>query len=111
GRCRLRPSLGHDGPGEDAEILAALAGGDAGGGVARHLLADLLRGPGAAAAASGRVRAWGRRLSRDARADRARLLRAPGSGRRREPASALVVPPPHLRGLAGARCAGAAAPA
>ena len=50
GRGGVRASLGHDGRGADAEVLAAVAGRDAGGDVAGHLLGDLRRRARAAAA-------------------------------------------------------------
>src|SRR6266851_6919363 len=99
----LRPSLGHDGPGAHAEILAALAGGHAGRGVARHLFADLRRRAGAAAALAHRIRPRRRRVSGHAGAHPARLRGAARSLRGRQSISPDEVLEADLRRLVGSR--------
>ena len=81
-RRRLRPPVGDGRPGSDDALLAPLARRDAGGNVARDLLAHLRRSAREAAGPADRLRARRRRLSGDDRANRPRLRRAARSVRR-----------------------------
>src|SRR5690348_618076 len=91
GRSRRRdpdPSMGHDGQGNHAQILAAVAGRDAGRAIARSLLPDLRRRAGTPAELAHRVRARRRLVPVHHRPHRTWLPDASGSGRHRQRARA-----------------------
>ncbi len=94
GGRRVRASVGHDGQGSDASVLAPVAGGYAGGDFAGDLLDDLRRGVRAAARSSRCLRPRRRVVSDHHWPNRARVQRAARSLRgpkQREPEG---VPPP-----------------
>ena len=88
----------------DAEVLAAVAGGDAGGGLARHLLADLRRRARAAAprCASASPTAAARSPARSAASQHGFEAR-PDLVAVRQPGATARLPGALLGGLAGAR--------
>lgn len=103
GRRGAGASLGHDGHRLDAQVLAALAGRDAGRAVARGLLAHLRRRARAPAGPARVLRARRRQLPLHHRPDRARLPDAAGPGRHRQPAQPARLPGPDLVRLVRAR--------
>src|SRR6185437_2272861 len=93
GRCRSRrrhpdPSVGHDGQGHDAKILAAVAGRDAGRAIARGVLPDFRRRAGTPAEPAHWVRTRRRIVPLHHRPHRAWLPDASGSRRHRQRACA-----------------------
>src|SRR5438034_9136027 len=80
-RRDLGASLGHDGRGSYAEILAAMARRDAGRNFTRDLLDDIRWRLRAFSEFARRLFAWRRRVSRNDRSHRAWISRSPGPRR------------------------------